>query len=57
MATWEYKGRSPAKGKIYHKKDKIMIVYATKFKLFCGIPKDKPMLPAHSKEVLIRYRD
>ena len=31
---WTYKGKTPAGGKLYHKKDDAMIVYNNKIRLF-----------------------
>jgi len=48
MEKWMHKGYSPEGGKIYHKNDRIMIIYPGRIKMFCDINKDKEMLPCNA---------
>jgi hypothetical protein len=54
MEKWTHKGYSPAHGKIYHKNDRIMIVYSGRIKMFCNVDKDKEMLPCNAEYVIGR---
>lgn len=54
MNKWKYKRRSPAGGKIYHKGDRVMIVYDGLIKLFCDIPEDRCLLPCNAEYKIVR---
>ncbi len=57
MEKWTRKGTSPGHGKIYHKNDRIMIIYSRRIKLFCNVPKGKDMLPCNAEYVIDKWID
>ncbi len=54
MDKWIRNGTSPGHGKIYHKNNRIMIVYSRRIKMFCNIPKDTDMFPCNAEYVIGR---
>ena len=50
---WKYKRLTPAGGKVYHKKDSIMVVYDNKIRLYRNVPKDS-FVPAMAEYFIER---